>query len=393
MSGSIKKVIVSLALGTFGLGMAEFGIMGVLTELAKDVQISIPAAGHMISWYALGVVLGAPIIALISNRFSLKNIMVFLALLCLAGNVIFTLSSSYVMLAVGRLVSGFPHGAFFGVGAIILTKVAQPGRVTAAVAGMISGMTIANLIGVPIGTWLSHEFSWRYTFWLIAAFNIAVMVSILMWIPNIADEAKTPLSEQFHFLKSPAPWLIFAATLFGNAGVFAWFSYIKPLMIFVSGYEETTMPAIMMLVGLGMVLGNMLSGKLSRWFSPLRIAMITDLVIAVALALIFCFAWSKTASLGLAFISCAGLFALSAPLQILLLQNARGGEMLGAAGGQIAFNLGSAVGAFCGGMMLTAGLAYQYVALPAALLSLSAMISLVFYSRLKRYGAAASAVQ
>lgn len=149
---SYEKVIFSLALGTFGLGMAEFGIMGVLTELARDVGISIPAAGHMISFYAFGVVLGAPIIAIFSNRFSLKHILLFLVTLCVIGNAIFTLSSSYFMLAVGRLVSGFPHGAFFGVGAIILTKLARPGKVTAAVAGMVSGMTVANLIGIPVGT-------------------------------------------------------------------------------------------------------------------------------------------------------------------------------------------------------------------------------------------------
>ncbi|MDM3269149.1 MULTISPECIES: MFS transporter AraJ [Citrobacter] len=380
----MKKVIFSLALGTFGLGMAEFGIMGVLTELARDVGISIPAAGHMISFYAFGVVLGAPIIALFSNRFSLKHILLFLVTLCVIGNAIFTLSSSYSMLAVGRLVSGFPHGAFFGVGAIILSKLARPGKVTAAVAGMISGMTVANLVGIPVGTWLSQEFSWRYTFLLIAVFNIAVIVSVAFWVPNISDEAKGKLREQFHFLKSPAPWFIFAATMFGNAGVFAWFSYVKPYMMYISGFSEALMTFIMMLVGLGMVLGNLLSGRLSGRYTPLRIAVITDFVIVLALLLLFACGGIKAASLTFAFICCAGLFALSAPLQILLLQNAKGGELLGAAGGQIAFNLGSAIGAYCGGMMLTLGFAYNYVTLPAALLSFSAMSSLLLYARLKR---------
>ena len=384
LAGGMKKVIFSLALGTFGLGMAEFGIMGVLTELARDVGISIPAAGHMISFYAFGVVLGAPIIALFSSRFSLKHILLFLVTLCVIGNAIFTLSSSYFMLAVGRLVSGFPHGAFFGVGAIILSKLARPGKVTAAVAGMISGMTVANLVGIPFGTWLSQEFSWRYTFLLIAVFNIAVMVSVAFWVPNISDEAKGKLREQFHFLKSPAPWFIFSATMFGNAGVFAWFSYVKPYMMYISGFSEALMTFIMMLVGLGMVLGNLLSGRLSGRYTPLRIAVITDFVIVLALLLLFAFGGIKVASLTFAFICCAGLFALSAPLQILLLQNAKGGELLGAAGGQIAFNLGSAIGAYCGGMMLTLGFAYNYVTLPAALLSFSAMSSLLLYGRLKR---------
>ena len=157
----MKKTIFSLALGTFGLGMAEFGIMGVLPEIAHDVGISIPAAGNMISYYAFGVVIGAPVMALFSSRFSLKSVMLFLVALCVIGNAIFTLSSSYSMLALGRLISGFPHGAFFGVGVIILSKIAPPGKVTAAVAGMIAGMTVANLLGVPAGTWLGHQFSWR----------------------------------------------------------------------------------------------------------------------------------------------------------------------------------------------------------------------------------------
>ncbi|WP_260862892.1 MFS transporter AraJ [Citrobacter sp. Marseille-Q6884] len=380
----MNKVIFSLALGTFGLGMAEFGIMGVLTELARDVGISIPAAGHMISFYAFGVVLGAPIIAVFSGRFSLKHILLFLVTLCVAGNAIFAFSSSSFMLAVGRLISGFPHGAFFGVGAIILSKLARPGKVTAAVAGMISGMTVANLIGIPIGTYLSQAFSWRYTFLLIAVFNLAVILSIVFWVPNIKDEAKGKLREQFHFLKSPAPWFIFAATMFGNAGVFAWFSYVKPYMMYISGFSETLMTFIMMLVGLGMVLGNLLSGRISGRYTPLRIAVVTDFVVVLALLMLFFLGGIKAASLTFAFICCAGLFAVSAPLQILLLQNAKGGELLGAAGGQIAFNLGSAIGAYCGGMMLTLGLAYNYVALPAALLSFSAMSSLLLYGRLKR---------
>ncbi len=188
---------------------------------------------------------------------------------------------------------------------------------TAAVAGMIGGMTVANLVGVP-GTWLGHHFSWRYTFALIAVFNVAVLMTIFCWVPTLYDRTSTRLREQFRFLASPAPWLIFAATMFGNAGVFAWFSYIKPFMLNVSGFAESRMMLIMMLAGLGMVVGNMFSGKISGRFSPLRIAAITDGVIAVTLLLIFAFGEHKVASLTLAFICCAGLFALSAPLQILL---------------------------------------------------------------------------
>ncbi len=379
----MKKTIFSLALGTFGLGMAEFGIMGVLTELARDVGITIPSAGNMISFYAFGVVIGAPIIALFSSKFSLKSILLFLVAMCAVGNVIFTFSTSYTMLAIGRLVSGFPHGAFFGVGTIILSKIAPPGKVTLAVAGMVAGMTVANLAGVPFGTWLGHAFSWRYTFFIIALFNALVLLSILAWVPKLYDKSEARLSEQFRFLKKPEPWLIFSATMFGNAGVFAWFSYIKPFMLNVSGFSELFMTVIMMLMGLGMVLGNLMSGRLSGRFSPLRIAATTDMVIVLSLLMLFAFGEHKVASLTMGFICCAGLFALAAPLQILLIQNAKGGELLGAAGGQIAFNLGSAIGAYFGGLMITLGLRWDYVTLPAAILSFSAMSSLLMYGHKK----------
>lgn len=378
----MKKTIFSLALGTFGLGMAEFGVMGVLTELAKDTGISIPSAGNMISFYAFGVVIGAPIVALFSSRFSLKSTLLFLVAMCVIGNAMFSISHSYVGLATGRLISGFPHGAIFGVGAIILSKIAPPGKVTVAVAGMIAGMTVANLVGVPFGTWLGHEYSWRYTFYLIAAFDVLVILSVLLWVPKLHDKSEIKLTAQFHFLKKPEPWLIFAATMFGNAGVFAWFSFVKPFMVNVSGFSEGMMTVIMMLMGLGMVLGNLLSGKLSGRFSPLRIAATTDMIIVASLLLLFAFGELKTASLLMGFVCCAGLFALSAPLQILLLQNAKGGEMLGAAGGQMAFNLGSAVGAYFGGMMITFGFSWGYVTLPAALLSFAAMTSLLMYGHL-----------
>lgn len=387
----MKKTIFSLALGTFGLGMAEFGIMGVLTELARDTGISIPSAGNMISFYAFGVVIGAPIVALFSGKFSLKTTLLFLVALCAVGNALFTFSTSYFWLAAGRLISGFPHGAIFGVGAIILSKIAPPGKVTVAVAGMIAGMTVANLVGVPLGTWLGHQFSWRYTFFLIALFDALVILSVLIWVPDIHDKAEIKLTEQFQFLKKPEPWLIFAATMFGNAGVFAWFSFVKPFMVNLSGFSEGMMTIIMMLMGLGMVLGNLLSGKLSGRFSPLRIAATTDMVIVASLLLLFALGELKTASLVMGFICCAGLFPLSAPLQILLLQNAKGGEMLGAAGGQMAFNLGSAIGAYFGGMMITLGFSWRYVTLPAALLSFSAMSALLIYGYLRARQAQANA--
>lgn len=186
------------SLGTFGLGMAEFGIMGVLTELARDVGISIPAAGHMISFYAFGVVLGAPIIALFSSRFSLKHILLFLVTLCVIGNAIFTLSSSYFMLAVGRLVSGFPHGAFLALAQLSCRS--SPAREShRRRRGHDFGYDRCQSGWHSRRHWLSQEFSWRYTFLLIAVFNIAVMVSVAFGCPTSAMKQKETCANNFTF--------------------------------------------------------------------------------------------------------------------------------------------------------------------------------------------------
>lgn len=219
--GSMKKVILSLVSNTFGLGMAEFDIIGTLTELTRNVGISIPATGRATSYYTLGVMVDAPIITLFSSRYSLRHILLLLVALCVISNAMSTLSSSCMMLAIGRLVSGFPHGALFGVNVIVLSKIIKPGKVTITMAGMVSGMTVTNLLGIPPGTYLGQEFSWRYTFLLIAVFNIAVMASAYFRVPDVHGEVRGRLREQFHFLCNPAPWLISAVATFGSIGVFA----------------------------------------------------------------------------------------------------------------------------------------------------------------------------
>ncbi len=209
---------------------------------------------------------------------------------------------------------------------------------------------------------------------------MAVFLAIFCWVPTLYDRASTRLREQFRFLASPAPWLIFAATMFGNAGVFAWFSYIKPFMLNVSGFAESKMMLIMMLAGLGMVVGDLFSGKISGRYSPLHVAAMTDGVIAVTLLLIFAFGEHKVASLALAFLCCAGLFALSAPAaDPAAARRQRRRDAGGGRGDQIAFNLGSAIGAFCGGMMIAQGFGWNSVALPAAALSFLAMSALLIY--------------
>lgn len=356
----MKKSLIALAFGTLGLGIAEFTMMGILPSVADDLQISISTAGHFISAYALGVCCGAPIL-LWARKYSLKNILLGLMILMLLGNLCASVATGYWMLLVARFVSGLPHGAYFGVGSIVAAKLADEGKGAEAVSIMIAGMTVANLFGVPLGTSLSHLLSWRITFLLVGCWGLIVLYYIWRWVPQIEGLEDTGFKGQFRFLKKPAPWLILGATALGNGGVFCWYSYINPLLTDVSGFSLESITALMMLAGFGMVVGNLVSGRLSDCYTPGRVGMVVQGLICITLVLIFFLSPYAWCSALLMVLCTAGLFAVSSPEQVLMIRVAPGGEMLGGAAVQMAFNLGNAVGAYVGGLAITEG--YRYPAL------------------------------
>lgn len=358
----MKKSLIALAFGTLALGIAEFVMMGILPEVAKALNISIAKAGHFISAYALGVCVGAPILIL-ARKFPLKKILLSLVCLILVGNLLASLSPNYICMLLARFISGLPHGAYFGVASIIADKLADKGKGSEAVAIMVAGMTIANLFGVPLGTSLSTLFSWRLTFLLVSLWSLVTFYFIWHWVPPVASLPDTGLRGQFRFLKSPAPWLILFATGLGNGGVFCWYSYISPLLTQVSGFSSNSITLLMVLAGLGMVIGNLLGGRLSDRYTPGRIAAFGQGMNCVVLLLIFFLSPIPWLSVLLMCICTAGLFGASSPQQVLIIRHSKGGEMLGAGSVQIAFNLGNALGAYIGGLALQAGLGYQYPAL------------------------------
>ena len=378
----MKKSLVSLAMGTFGLGISEFVMMGILPDIASSLGVSIPTAGHLISAYAIGVCVGAPLIVLLARRRPLKQILYGLIALIIIGNIGASLSPSFFWLLAMRFISGLPHGAFFGVGSIVAEKVADKGRSTAAVALMVSGMTVANMLGVPLGTYISGLMTWRLTFTIVGAWGVAVMFFVGRWVPALPPMPDTGIKGQFRFLLSPAPWLIIMATMLGNGGIFCYYSYINPIMTHTAGIPESVMPAIMVLAGAGMVSGNLLGGRLSDRYTPERIATVTQAAACAALAAIFLFASNGICAVILMLVCTASLFALSAPQQLLILQNSRGGEMMGAACAQIAFNMGNALGAYCGGLPIEAGLEYNYAALPGIAFTLCGFMAMLRYCRL-----------
>ena len=377
---TMKKSLIALAFGTLGLGIAEFVMMGILPDVAKALNISIATAGHLISAYAIGVCVGAPLL-IIARKYPLKNILLVLVSMIMLGNIIAASAPNYWILMLGRFISGLPHGAYFGVGSIVAEKLADKGKGSEAVSIMIAGMTVANLFGVPLGTSLSAAISWRMTFLLVGVWGVLILYYIWRWVPQVEKLPDTGFKGQFRFLKSPAPWLILGATMLGNGGVFCWYSYINPLLTHVSGFRPESITLLMVLAGFGMVVGNLVSGRLSDRFTPGRVAAFTQGSLSILLLLIYFLASISWLSVILMCLCTAGLFVLSSPQQVLLIRFSTGGEMLGAASVQVAFNLGNAIGAYCGGLPLQAGLSYRYPALLGTFFALVGFILLVLFSR------------
>ena len=377
---TMKKSLIALAFGTLGLGIAEFVMMGILPDVAKALNISIATAGHLISAYAIGVCVGAPLL-IIARKYPLKNILLVLVSMIMLGNIIAASAPNYWILMLGRFISGLPHGAYFGVGSIVAEKLADKGKGSEAVSIMIAGMTVANLFGVPLGTSLSAAISWRMTFLLVGVWGVLILYYIWRWVPQVEKLPDTGFKGQFRFLKSPAPWLILGATMLGNGGVFCWYSYINPLLTHVSGFRPESITLLMVLAGFGMVVGNLVSGRLSDRFTPGRVAAFTQGSLSILLLLIYFLASISWLSVILMCLCTAGLFALSSPQQVLLIRFSPGGETLAAASVQVAFNLGNAIGAYCGGLPLQAGLSYRYPALLGTFFALVGFILLVLFSR------------
>lgn len=374
----MKKSLIALAFGTLGLGIAEFVMMGILPDVASAMHIDISRAGHFISAYALGVCVGAPTLIL-ARRFPLKKILLALVCVVIVGNTLAALSPNYLLLLLARFVSGLPHGAYFGVASIMAEKLASKGKGAEAVAIMITGMTVANLFGVPLGTLLSTTLSWRATFLLVGIWSLITFYFILRWVPPVASLPDTGLRGQFRFLKSPAPWLILLATGLGNGGVFCWYSYINPLLTHISGFSPESITWFMILAGLGMVIGNLTGGKLSDKYTPGRVAATFQGMNCIVLLLIFFLSPIPWLSVLLMCLCTAGLFAVSSPQQLLIIRFSPGGEMLGAGCVQIAFNLGNALGAYIGGLALQSGLDYRYPALVGMPLALIGFVVLTIF--------------
>lgn len=378
----MDKRIFPLALGGLGIGTTEFVIMGLLPDVAKSLEISIPEAGHLISSYALGVVVGAPILVGYAAKFPPKKILIFLMLAFTVFNGLSALVNNYYAMMAARFFSGLPHGAFFGVGTVVATRLAKPGKQARSIALMFTGLTLANLAMVPFVTWLGHLLSWRYAFGVVALIGLLTMLFIQLFLPEMNSLRTTTLKKELEFFKTAKAWHIIAITAIGFGGLFAWFSYITPLMTEVSKFDTSFIAYIMVLAGAGMVVGNFLGGIMADRMRPALAAGILLFAMVMALILVFFFSEYKAASLILTFLCGALSMAVGTPVNIMMLRSAKNSEMMAAAFMQAAFNVGNSLGAFFGGLPLEFGLSYNYPSLVgAAMAGLGFLMCLTFIKK------------
>lgn len=367
----MKKNLIPLALGGLGIGTTEFVMMGILPDIARNFHISIPVAGHLISAYALGVVIGAPLLVAISSNYEPKKILLALMGIFTFFNAFSVFAPTNGLLLVARLFSGLPHGAFFGVGSVVASRLAEKGKQAQAISIMFAGLTIANLLIVPLGTYVGHHYSWRYTFGIVTLIGIITLIFIQLWLPKLPVSRAGNIKSELALFKRTEAWLIILITAIGTGGLFAWISYIAPLMTDVSRFAADKVSYIMILAGLGMVVGNVIGGRLADKMKPIKACILLLFAMAVTLICIYFFSGNQLISLALTFIAGALSIALATPIQILMIQTAGDAEMLGAAATQAAFNVGNALGAFFGGLPIAAGLGYNSPSLVGAVMAIA----------------------
>lgn len=378
----MNKGLIALAFGGLAIGMTEFTMMGILQDIAKDQQIEITQAAHFIALYALGVVVGAPTLTIFTGKIAPKKVLLLLMLLFILFNGLFAIAPDYNTLAISRFMSGLPHGAFFGVGSVVAAQLVQKGKEAQAIAFMFTGMTIANLAGVPLGTYIGHHYSWRITYGIIAALGLITIGSIYFWLPNMHNKTNGDLKQQLSYFKQAKAWLIVAIISIGTGGLFSWITYISPMVTKVGGLQEDRVPFIMILVGLGMFFGNILGGKLADTISPTKAAIACFTAMALTLITVYFTAHISSLAYVMAFVTGLVAFTIGSPLQMMLITSAKGSENIAAAAGQASFNIGNTLGAYLGGIPITLGCAYNSpVLVGVGMAGIGAMLATVYLKK------------
>ncbi|MFF2598808.1 MFS transporter [Streptomyces californicus] len=364
--------LLALAVSAFGIGTTEFVMMGLLPNVADDLHTSVPTAGYLVSAYAIGVVLGAPLLTGLGSRVPRKKMLLLLMAVFTVGNLASALAPDFGWLTAGRLLAGLPHGAFFGVGAVVAARLVTEGRQARAVATMFLGLTVANIVGVPAATLLGQHLGWRATFLVVAAIGLAAMAALARLVPHIPVEAHQDVRRELRALGNRQVVLGLLTAVFGFAGVFAVYSYLSTMTTKAMGFGESSVTPVLALFGIGMTLGALAAGPLTdRALRPTLYGSLGALAVVLA---VFPFVVHVTwAALVIVVLLGAVGFMTTTPLQMLVMNKAKDAPTLASASNHSAFNLANAGGAWLGGVAIAAGWGWTSPAFVGAALAVAGL--------------------
>jgi DHA1 family inner membrane transport protein len=363
----MQKSILALTIAAFGIGTSEYVIVGLLPDLARSFSISIPKAGIIVSAYALSVTIGSPLLALALSRQERKRSLVILMSVFILGNVCCALSSSFFLMLAARILTALCHGAFFGTGSILAANIVPREKRSQAITTMFSGLTLANVLGVPAGTALGHAFGWRSTFLALIPIGLIAMIGLLIWVPR-QDSEPVQLRHEFHTLLNPKVLLVLALSTLSSVSLFTVFTYIAPILSAVTHLPARQIAWFLVLFGVGITVGILAGGRLGDWRQMATV--VGGYILVTLILLLMPLAMPHALAMG----SCVlvwGMFhfGASAPLQARIVEKARRAPNLASTLNQGAFNLGNALGASLGGIVLAAGYNYRVLPLVSALVA------------------------
>ena len=381
MNMKMIRQLFPLAIGGIALGSTEFIPMGLMRTMGGDLHLSDDQVGNFIAAYAIGVVVGAPTLVGLSTRFQPKKVLIAFMLLFTLFNGLFSLMPTYETLLVSRFCSGLPHGAFFGVGAIVAKQLAPREKEAMAISVMFGGLTIANLLVIPLFTHLGGVIGWRPVVGMIAALGLVTALCVFFFLPKVDSQRDMTLWKELqHFFSVPS-MLLLVITALGCGGLFSWLSYIEPLMLDYAHLPREQMPTVMIVVGIGMVVGNFFGGWLTDKLHLVRASIIVSTSTICVLLIIFFFSDQLWLSWVLTFVCAIAAMSVGAPLNIMMFRVSPQAQMMGAAFMQAAFNLANTLGAYLGGKPLKYGYTSNYPALVGATMALAGFLCALFLYR------------
>ncbi|MFI9029951.1 Cmx/CmrA family chloramphenicol efflux MFS transporter [Streptomyces sp. NPDC053560] len=379
-----------LGLTVFCIGTTEFMISGLLPDLARDLSVSIPTVGLLISGYALGVVVGGPVLTVATLRINRKTSLVGLLLLFVLGQTMGALASGYGVLMTGRVIAALAQGAFFGIGSVVAVDLAGPQRRGQALAIMFAGLTVANVFGVPAGTFLSQHAGWRASFWVVDALAVLALLGVTFLVPRRPNGPYVGVRAEFAAFRNPRVWVALATSMLTQAAIFCCFSYLSPLFTDVSGFPEGAVPLLLVLFGIGCFAGSIVGGKFAdRYLLPNLYVGIGAM--ALVLALLTLTAHSRTATVVTIAVFGVAAFSINPALQAQVMREAGDAPTLATTTTNTsAFNVGNTIGPWLGGSVISAGLGYTAPAWAGALLAVAGLLTAAVSGMLHRQATRAS---